>query len=160
MLKIKQLTYPREFRIYSVGMNLEAFHKLQEVIQNLEISCDNGDDRISQKFLADLSIGAWRLRKKMLDKDTQQPLTQIKRAFRHLESIVTTLEKEGIEIHDHDNMPFDPGMTLKVLAFQPTAGLDREFVIETIKPTINYNESRLVIGEVIVGTPLKNKKEE
>jgi hypothetical protein len=44
-------------------------------------------------------------------------------------------------------------MSLKVLCFQPTPGLRRERVIETIKPTIYFKGKTIQMGEVIVGKP-------
>ena len=44
-------------------------------------------------------------------------------------------------------------MSLKVLAFQPTPGLTRERIVETIKPTIYFADQTLQMGEVIVATP-------
>jgi hypothetical protein len=44
-------------------------------------------------------------------------------------------------------------MSLKVVAFQPTPGIGRERVIETIKPTIYFKGKAIQMGEVIVGRP-------
>jgi len=44
-------------------------------------------------------------------------------------------------------------MSLKVISFQPTPGLGRERVIETIKPTIYFKGKAIQMGEVIVGRP-------
>jgi len=41
-------------------------------------------------------------------------------------------------------------MALRVIAFQPTAGITREIITETIKPTIYRNDTIVQIGEVIV----------
>ena len=72
---------------------------------------------------------------------------------RHLETIWDNLSQEGIEIVEHTHKPFDPGMSIKVLAYQETPGLERETIIETIKPTIYNKDDRIQMGEVIVGTP-------
>lgn len=154
----KQLRYPKEFRIYPTGLHFEILEKLQKLIQEIElVPEDESAKGINPEILANLSIGAWRLKKKMVDPNTQQPLSEMSRAYRHLESILSTLEKEKVEIKDHDNMPFDSGLSLKVLTFQPTPNLDKEMIIETIKPSVYYRDERLVMGEVIVGTPIKNE---
>lgn len=156
--KLKQLRYPKEFRITAEGLHFEAIEKLKELINLLSTSSEppqeTGSEKIKELY-ASLSIGAWRLKKKMIDPQTQHPLGEMSRAFRHLESILDTLEKEGIEIKDHDNMPFDSGLSLKVLTFQPTPGLKKEMIIETIKPSVYYKDERIVMGEVIVGSPEK-----
>jgi hypothetical protein len=39
------------------------------------------------------------------------------------------------------------------MSFQPTVGLTRDMIIETIKPTIYFKDNLVQTGEVIVGTP-------
>ncbi len=98
---------------------------------------------------------AWRLKKKMTDSKSGEPLTEMNRAYRHLESVLLTLEKEGVEIQDHDGQPFDAGLSIKVLAYQPTPNIEKEYVLETIKPSIYLKGDRILMGEVIVATFIK-----
>ena len=44
----------------------------------------------------------------------------------------------GLEIKDHTGDAFDYGLPLKVVTSQPTLGLTKESVLETIKPTIYW----------------------
>jgi hypothetical protein len=105
-------------------------------------------------FLADVGTGLWRIRNKMVKPGTNEPLEEMRRVYRHLESTLNILIEAGLEIQDHTDTPYDPGMSLRVLTFQPTERVDRETVIETIKPTIYYKGQSIQLGEVIVGTPL------
>jgi len=41
-----------------------------------------------------------------------------------------------------------------VIATQPTAGLARERVTETLKPTIYWNGTIIQTGEVVIATPV------
>jgi hypothetical protein len=41
---------------------------------------------------------------------------------------------------------------LTVITTQPTAGIAKERVIETIKPTIYWNETIIQTGEVVIAT--------
>ncbi|MDP2955078.1 MAG: hypothetical protein Q8N53_01540 [Longimicrobiales bacterium] len=104
-------------------------------------------------WLADLGTGLWRLKQRMLEPGTDRPLEVMRRAFRHLESLVDVARGAGLEIQDHTGAPFHSGMSLQVLAFQPTPGVQREKVAETIKPTIYFNGTMIQMGEVIVATP-------
>ena len=72
---------------------------------------------------------------------------------RHLETAWDTLADAGVEIRDHLHDPYDPGFSLKAVAFQPTPGLRREEIIETIRPSVYLGEHRIQTAEVIVGTP-------
>ncbi|NQT77650.1 MAG: hypothetical protein HQ565_08045 [Bacteroidetes bacterium] len=157
---INQLKYPKEFRILPLKMPLEALKQLEELIKNHTKTAPLSNVPLIEKeankeFLAEVSVGAWRLKKKMIDVETGQPFDEMNRTYRHLESILLTLEKEGIEIQDHDGQQFDAGLSLKVLAYQPTPNIDQEYVLETIKPSIYLKGDRILMGEVIVSTFIK-----
>ena len=105
--------------------------------------------------LTDLCTGLWRLRRRMIDPETGRPLEEMRKPFRHLESVWDTLADAGVDIRDHTDEPVPEygSIGLSVLAYQPTPGLARERVVETVKPSI-YVGGRLVqMGQVIVGTP-------
>ncbi|MHA2616630.1 MAG: hypothetical protein V2G48_07550 [bacterium JZ-2024 1] len=105
------------------------------------------------RFLADIGTSLWRMKQKMVKPGTNQPLEEMQRPFRHLESAWDALIQAGVEIQDHTDKPFDPGMSLKVVCYQPTPGIERERVIETIKPTVYFRGRQIQMGEVIVGRP-------
>ena len=159
-LRLNQLKYPKELRILPMEMPFEALKQLEELIKNLSVINNPNDNisvpqQINKDFLAEVSVGAWRLKKKMTDSKSNEPLDEMSRAYRHLESVFITLEKQGVEIQDHDGQPFDPGLSIKVLAYQPTPGIEKEYVLETIKPSIYLKGDRILMGEVIVATFIK-----
>ncbi len=138
-------------------MPFAELRQLEGLIKNLSKSNPNSSgetisQEINKEFLAEVSIGAWRLKKKMTDPKTGEPLNEMSRAYRHLESIITTIEREGIEIQDHDGQPFDAGLSLKVLTYQPLPNIDKEFIYDTIKPSVYLKGERILMGEVIVAT--------
>jgi hypothetical protein len=158
--RLRQLKYPKEFRIYPAELHPESLKNLEDQLNNLlqdqPKNPNNNESALKKKdFYAEVSVGVWRLRKKMINSKNQQPLEEMSRAYRHLESIMVTLENEGIEIQDHDGQDFDAGLSIKVLAFQPEPGIQKETVLETIKPSVYYNGEHILMGEVIVGTPIK-----
>ena len=106
------------------------------------------------KLLADVTTGLWRLRLKMLPatKDSAEPN---RRSYKQLEAILDTLTAAEVQIRDHTGEAVPRGgiYTLRVLAYEPTSGLSREQVIETIKPTIYLRDQVIQVGEVIIGTP-------
>jgi hypothetical protein len=105
------------------------------------------------RWLAELGTGLWRLRQRMVEPGTDRPKDEMRRAFRHMESLMDVARAAGLEIQDHTEAPYHSGMALHVLAFQPTPGVHREKVGETIKPTIYLNGTMIQMGEVIVATP-------
>jgi hypothetical protein len=135
--RINQLQYPKEFRIFPLEIPHEALKQLEVLLTDLSKSLNTDNNPsvgqvINKDFLAEVSVGAWRLKKKMTDPKSGEPLNEMSRAYRHLESVFITLEKEGIEIQDHDGQSFDAGLSLKVLTYQPLPNIDKEFVYDTI----------------------------
>jgi hypothetical protein len=162
--RFRQMLFPREFQIPDSPWKEGEVEQLEQIAVRVEemsrarIEVDGSRDqaRIKQKrndFLSEIGTGLWRLRQKMTQPGTDKPTEEMRRAYRHLESIWDTLQKDGVNIYDHTGQDFDAGKSLKVLAFQPSPGLRRERVIETIKPTVYVGEEMIQMGEVIVGTP-------
>ena len=114
----------------------------------------SGDSpRIFVKDVIDIATQAWRARSKMIDPLSGEPREEMKRVCRHVEAILSSLAVMGFELKDHTGDGFDYGLPLRVVGTQPTAGLTRETIIETLKPTIYWKNRIIQSGEVIVGTP-------
>ena len=156
---------PRDLRVSSAddaGLSLAESH-----LNEFGASCDPSNPQIvppaktdeeKQKFLRtlrDVALDTWRLRSKVIDPDTKEPRDEMRRLHRHIESIIATLEDAGITIVDSYGEKFDSGMALKAISFEEKPGIMKEEIIETIKPTIRYQNGLLQVGEVIVGTPAK-----
>jgi hypothetical protein len=150
--------FANEFRILAVEWPPNLVPLLTRLVRSTETTQplpEPGMGEQELRLLADVGTGLWRLRQKMVKPGTTQPLDEMRRPYRHLESVWDALTQAGAEIQDHTDKPFDPGMSLKVVSFQPTPGLGRERVIETIKPTIYFKGKAIQMGEVIVGRPEK-----
>ena len=104
------------------------------------------------KPLAAIATNAWRAKIKMIDTETGEPLEEMRRAYRFVENIFTALGDAGVLILDQTGKAYDSGMQLKVLNFESTPGLSREEIIQTIRPSVVWQERLLQMGEVIVGT--------
>jgi len=109
-------------------------------------------DRDQTRLVANISTHLWRMKGKMIDSATGQPHDEMRRVYRDLDLIWDELTQVGHRILDHTGEIFS-GQSLKVIAFQPTAGIAREMIIETLKPSVYLNDRRLQMGEVVVGTP-------
>lgn len=121
------------------------------------------EDRVQQKieldsaFFIDLGCATWKLYEKMFDRQTGEAHTEFRQLARHVTTIRERLGELGLQIQDHTGKPFDSGQSLEVLAFQPTDGIVEEAVVETVRPTLYFRERRILKGQVIVGTPVKNQ---
>jgi hypothetical protein len=97
-----------------------------------------------ERVLAETVTGLWRLSQRLDDEAA---------ARRQLRRTLDALTDAGIRIHDHRGDAFDPGLPIEVVAYQATAGLDRETVIGLERPSIYRNGSVIQRARVIVGTP-------
>jgi hypothetical protein len=103
--------------------------------------------------LTTTATNMWRAKNKMIDRESGEARDEMKRVYRHIEAVLISLNSLGFEVHDLQGRPYDSGMPLKVVSFEPTPGLSREEITEMIKPTIMWRGQLMQIGEVIVGTP-------
>lgn len=117
--------------------------------------------------LADLATNLWRLGKKLAEADAEAEAeteaatagargtgaTSRRRATRHLRAALDALDKAGVRAQDHDGTPFDMGLALDVLAYQPVPEATRETVHETVRPSVYRDGRRIQLGQVIVARP-------
>ncbi|MFC5750687.1 hypothetical protein [Actinomadura rugatobispora] len=109
---------------------------------------DTGPGGLSGRSLADVATSLWRLRTRV-DRMDDAPRAVV----RHLETAWDALTDAGVEIKDHTGEPFDVGLAMSVVAYQPTPGLHREQIIETVRPGVYLGDHSIQMAEVIVGTP-------
>jgi hypothetical protein len=109
--------------------------------------------RIEMAFFTDIGCAAWKLRQKVFNQETGEPNEELRPLARHVSVICDRLSELGLQIQDHTGDSFDSGQSLEVLAFQPTDGITGETVLETVRPTIYFSGRRILMGQVIVGTP-------
>jgi hypothetical protein len=161
---IRQLFYPAEFRIAPPGVPLKFYSILERYFTSGEEDDSREQHRIRvfersgppgefPQFLAKLSTGLWRPKQNMVKPGTDEPLDEMRRAWRHFASLWDLLAENEIEIRDHTGSPYQAGMVVGVVAFQPTEGVTQEQIVETIRPTVYYKKQILQVGEVIVASP-------
>jgi hypothetical protein len=108
--------------------------------------------------LGGLATQVWRAIGKTVDPATGQPREEMKRVHRHIEGALDLLKQMGLTMNDWVKQPYDAGLPVKVLSFQPTPGLDRDTVLEAVRPTVMWKDRLLQLGEVIVGTPVSSEE--
>jgi hypothetical protein len=90
---------------------------------------------------------------KTVDPVTGEPREEMKRIHRHIEGALDMLKQMGLTINDWVNQPYDAGLPVKVLTFQPAPGVTRDTILETVRPTVMWRNRLVQTGEVVVGTP-------
>ena len=158
---LRRLAVPAEFRILLPSIPSSTVSSA-DVRTPARVAVDSSataeaSPSVNDTVLSDLCTGLWRLRRRMIDPETDRPLEEMRKPFRHLESVWDTLADAGVDIRDHTNEPVPEygSIGLNVLAYQPMPGFARERVIETVKPSVYAGGRLLQMGQVIVGTPEK-----
>ena len=105
------------------------------------------------KFLRELATRIWRASKQLEKALKVSDEANLERFARRFEEIGETLAEHDIEIIDDTGKNYDAGLSLKVLLFEPTPGIAREKIIETIVPSLRIR-GVLVPGQVVVATPI------
>jgi len=113
----------------------------------------DGSSRELLRLLMDLCTGLWRIRRRLPVGEQTDLSDEARRLVRHVESTWDIVVSAGVNVRDHTGERYVPGLALKVIAFQPTPGVNTEIVDETIKPSIFYRDKLIQWGEVIVATP-------
>ncbi|MEV5824146.1 hypothetical protein AB0L25_01065 [Spirillospora sp. NPDC052242] len=176
---LRQWRYPREFRIAAPAWPADALAALTELAR-LEAAAakppppapaaDTVTDvpvppaaapapepaepaGLGGRSLADVATSLWRLRAR-IERMDDPPRALV----RHLESAWDAFADAGVEIKDHAGEPFDHGLAISVAAYQPTPGLHREQIIETVRPGVYLDDRSIQMAEVIVGTPQRTEE--
>lgn len=97
------------------------------------------------RSVAEVAVAVWRL--------SRRAGAAGEGVHRHVRAVTEALADAGVQARSYCGAAFDAGLALRVIAFQPTPGLTREEVMETIRPSVYVRGSLVMLGEVIVGIP-------
>jgi len=116
----------------------------------------------SLRALIDLAIHLWRLENAIRYLQLPDTSPEKQRLDRHLAASNDSLLQLGIEYEDHTGelVPDTGEYALKVIEFIPRDDISDDIVVETIKPSVYFNEEMVVPGEVLVGIPVKGENKE
>lgn len=112
------------------------------------------------KGLIGLATNAWRAKTKMIDGHSKEVREELKGVHRHIEAIWRNLNELELEIKDHTGDPYDEGQPMKVIASEPTVGITKAVVKETLLPTIYFKFQIVQHGEIVVAAPATSNTEQ
>ena len=107
--------------------------------------------------LTEVATQAWKAKQRLEKSATAEVGEGVARIQRHVEAILDSLAKLGVEIKNHTGEPYDYGQSLTVVASEQREGISHEVVAETIRPTIFLRGRRIQQGEVVIETPASRK---
>lgn len=127
--------------------------KLKEMAASELIEKVQQQSDVLTSAFCEIAIHAWRARRRMIDKHTEEVREEHKATYRSIESILATLNSVGFALRDREGENYDFGLPEKVIASEKRPGISREIVAETIRPSIFYNDQLIKPGEIIIATP-------
>lgn len=110
------------------------------------------------KALVGVATNTWKARRRLVDPVSGEVPEEVKRVYADIERIQRSLEDLGVTIEDHTHQPFDYGLPWKVIATKATAGIEKEIVTETLRPTIRWHDQIIQHAEVEIATPLNEER--
>ncbi|MDF3142212.1 MULTISPECIES: hypothetical protein [unclassified Streptomyces] len=149
-----QLKHPPEFRIPRPLLAPDQADWAAAVLAEVEAA-----KALAQRpgagtdALLGAAIGIWRALRKLEQGTGPLSAADLRQVRRQVHASRQALVDDGLEIQEHDGMPFDSGQSLEALVFQDEPGLDREIVLETVRPSVYFRGERIQMGQVIVGRP-------
>ncbi len=114
------------------------------------------DDIVSQlprnwlDSLASVAMGAWALRRKYREANEDDATTSLRV---HIDAIHDALRQMGVEIEEFTKQPYEPGMNVDILVFQPQPDVHQNTIAATIRPAIHFGNRLIQRSQVIVSTP-------
>jgi hypothetical protein len=155
---LNQLRFEPEFRISATlgpEQALALSHELEALLRGHFETIDEpagGSPELDFGFLATLATGLWRADRAVRKEGTDQPREGMEKPHRFIQSLLVLLETQEIRIRDHRGEIIG-GRLIEAIAFQPTPGLAREEIIETIRPSVMWGDRLIQVSQVIVSTP-------
>lgn len=101
----------------------------------------------------EIAIHAWRMERRMTDRVTKEVKEEHKTMHRSVAGILEALTGMGFTLRDREGEFYDYGLPEKVVAAEKRAGISREMVAETIRPTIYFADQLVKPGEVVIAVP-------
>ena len=114
------------------------------------------------KALVTIANQAWRISSAVIDSESKDPKHELttqdlKKIGHALDGMMETLASLGIKVVDRLGEPFDAGLPDQVVTEEIRAGISREQIIRTIRPTIIWNQTMVQRGEIDIAVPTTEK---
>jgi len=145
-----------------MGEIRDAVERIVVQLQNEKTSDDSKNEfnisgKSAEHFLS-LITYVWRIKERSFDRHNNEPREslgsdEVKKICRYADQMVNIFKALGFEIKDRVGEPFNYGLPENVIATKPQPGINQETVIETILPTIYFNDKPIQRGEIIIASP-------
>ena len=110
--------------------------------------------------LTGLAVEVWRMKGRLARLREVAPAKELRPLESALAKMEEVLAAATVELDDPQGRPYHEGEPYEVLLFEPSPGLARPMVLQTVKPLVRVGGKLAKRGEVVVGTPGGEKKPE
>jgi len=153
-----QLRHPPEFRVPPPFLDAAQIEWVTDVLaEAAAATAEAPDEGAGTGALLRAATGIWRALRKLDQDDGTLSAADLRQVRRQVDASRQALADDGLEIQDHDGMPFDPGLSVEALAFEEKPGLPHEVVLETVRPSVYLRGERIQVGQVVVGRPAPDR---
>lgn len=150
----RQLRFPEEFRIEPIPEPSPPPEPAAETVRPTHVVNAPEDVEAADDAARRIATEVWKAaRWTSQEKAEKDPAQSIRVGARHVVRVTKHLQATGVEAHDFDGKPYDPGMQVSVLAFQEVPAATAPTVMETVTPAVTRDNRLIQEAEVIVGVP-------
>ncbi len=113
----------------------------------------------TSKALILIAGQGWRLKNAVTDSESGELKAELsaqdmRRIANALEAIYQVFEELGIRVIDRCKQDFHAGLPDQVVTEEPRAGISKEQIIRTIRPTIMWHQTMVQRGEIDIAVPI------
>lgn len=157
----RQMLFPAPFRIHVPGdgaaeSSAPADGTSRNDGQNADLTSTTESRHVLQT-LAAVATALWRARTKLASEAKAELPAELRHLPRHIGAAWDALEAGGIQVQDHRDQRYVPGMAVNPITFQPVSGIGCEVIQETLKPSVFYKDILIQRADVIVARPLTDE---
>lgn len=104
------------------------------------------------KLVTSLCVEMWRMEKRLKKLHEEKPDIDLGSFFDQMQRIKDICGREGVVVKDYSEENYKEGISLKVLHFEDDPSLPPGIskIVETVRPTVFYNDKVIFHGEVVV----------
>jgi len=136
-------------KLDDVNHLLKEFAKLIKDVDSL-FSQLNKEYGMGLRFVDPPDINEYIRMIEYRQKALEKTLVPLKNLSKKYDRTLRILQKNGFQIVEFEVKKFNDGMSIKVLGYDSRQGIEEDTIIETVKPTIFFNDKEYLKGEVIV----------
>lgn len=147
----RQWMQPAAFRIAAPPSSISNSH---EPVDDL-IPSAPAEERlnIALKTIAAVATAVWRAKSKLDSEASRELPTELRNLPRHVQAAWDALAAGQVQVDDPIGRRYLPGMAVNTLTIQPVEGITIELILETIKPSVYFQDVLIQRADVIVARP-------